>query len=197
LQSRKRLAHSARIFSARLIDEIMRSPSANRGKQREVSFNLGVCHSSPPSGALAPNTVIDEVPDKARRHRHQHILSGLLNGPEPHAYVPPPLGAACYKARYTLPLCTTCVNRCQVTAQKVGKQIRLVSYYSPEAVEQLKRLADLRACNSRSICVKRSTTFSKSTRRHCARRVNDALGYIGWLPPPKLPTRRLLASMPP
>jgi hypothetical protein len=29
-----------------------------------------------------------------------------------------------------------------MTAQKVGKQIRVVSYYGPEAVEQLKRLAD-------------------------------------------------------
>ena len=30
-----------------------------------------------------------------------------------------------------------------MTAQKVGKQIRIVSYYSPEAVEHLKRLADV------------------------------------------------------
>jgi len=30
-----------------------------------------------------------------------------------------------------------------VAAQKVGKQIRVVSYYSPEAVEQLKRLAEV------------------------------------------------------
>jgi Ribbon-helix-helix domain len=30
-----------------------------------------------------------------------------------------------------------------VTPQKIGKQIRIVSYYSPDAIDQLKRLADL------------------------------------------------------
>jgi butyrate kinase len=30
-----------------------------------------------------------------------------------------------------------------VTAQKVGKQIRVVSYYSPESVDELKRLAEV------------------------------------------------------
>lgn len=29
-----------------------------------------------------------------------------------------------------------------MTAQKVGKQIRVVSYYTPDAVDQLKRLVD-------------------------------------------------------
>lgn len=41
----------------------------------------------------------------------------------------------------TLPLCTTCVNWCQrMSSQKVGNQVRIVSYYSPEALEQLKLL---------------------------------------------------------
>ena len=51
-------------------------------------------------------------------------------------------GAACYWAILKLRLLATSVKCwCPVTAMKVGKQVKVVSYYTPETIEQLNRLA--------------------------------------------------------
>ncbi len=52
-------------------------------------------------------------------------------------------GAACYMSIVTLLLCTSSVNRCHMSPRKVGNQIRIVSYYAPEAIEKLAKLSDV------------------------------------------------------
>ena len=52
-------------------------------------------------------------------------------------------GAVCYWESDTLRLLAMSVNArgCKMSAMKVGKQVKVVSYYTPDAIERLNRLA--------------------------------------------------------
>jgi hypothetical protein len=52
-------------------------------------------------------------------------------------------GAACYLTLTRLRLCTSSVNWCYMSPRKVGNQIRIVSYYSPEAIARLTKLSEV------------------------------------------------------
>jgi Ribbon-helix-helix domain len=69
------------------------------------------------------------------------VISFVVDRVRPSSVLSPPSGAACYWTPTTLDLCTTYVKEYEVTPAKVGKQIRLISYYRPEAFDQLKRLS--------------------------------------------------------